>query len=77
MSFYFGVWFFSSEARILDLAHHIPNQAFVSLSTEGSLPFSAEEFSDLNELRALAELIGPYGQYCLLKLPGSIIDRDN
>ena len=37
-------------------------KAFVSLSTEGSLPFSAEEFSDLNELRALAELIGPYGE---------------
>ena len=27
------------------------------------MPFSAEEFSDLNELRALAELIGPYGMH--------------
>ena len=35
----------------------------MSLSTEGTLPFSAEEFSDLNELRALAELIGPYGKF--------------
>ncbi|KAJ8688113.1 hypothetical protein QAD02_023908 [Eretmocerus hayati] len=39
-----------------------PNQrSFVSLSVEGSIPFNAEEFSDVNELRALAELIGPYG----------------
>lgn len=39
-----------------------PNQrSFVSLSVEGSIPFNAEEFSDINELRALVELIGPYG----------------
>lgn len=36
-------------------------KAFVSLTAEGAIPFNAEEFSDLNELRALAELIGPYG----------------
>ncbi|XP_014204740.1 membrane-associated protein Hem [Copidosoma floridanum] len=43
-----------------------PNQhSFVSLSVEGSIPFNAEEFSDLNELRALAELIGPYGMKML------------
>jgi NCK-associated protein 1 len=36
-------------------------KAFVSLSTEGSPPFLAEEYSDGNELRALTELIGPYG----------------
>ncbi|XP_077288371.1 nck associated protein 1 Hem [Arctopsyche grandis] len=36
-------------------------KAFVSLTAEGTIPFNAEEFSDLNELRALAELIGPYG----------------
>ncbi|CAG7822378.1 unnamed protein product [Allacma fusca] len=36
-------------------------KAFVSLTAEGSVPFSAEEFSDITELRALAELIGPYG----------------
>ena len=33
-------------------------RAFVSLSVEGAIPFNAEEFSDINELRALAELIG-------------------
>lgn len=36
-------------------------RAFVSLTTEGAFPFNAEEYSDINELRALAELIGPYG----------------
>ncbi|RWS03999.1 membrane-associated protein Hem-like protein [Dinothrombium tinctorium] len=37
-------------------------KAFVTLpSTENQIPFCAEEFSDVNELRALAELIGPYG----------------
>lgn len=40
-----------------------PNQkAFVSLSVDGQqVPFAAEEYADLIELRALAELIGPYG----------------
>lgn len=39
-----------------------PNQrAFVSLNAEAAFPFSAEEFTDVTELRALAELIGPYG----------------
>ncbi|KAF4526918.1 hypothetical protein B566_EDAN008361 [Ephemera danica] len=36
-------------------------RAFVSLTAEGAIPFNAEEFSDINELRALSELIGPYG----------------
>ncbi|XP_052216371.1 membrane-associated protein Hem-like isoform X3 [Dreissena polymorpha] len=37
-------------------------KAFVSLQTEGQqVPFAAEEYADLTELRALAELIGPYG----------------
>lgn len=36
-------------------------QAFVSITPEGCIPFNPEEFSDLNELRSLAELIGPYG----------------
>ena len=40
-------------------------QAFVSLTAEGAVPFNAEEFSDVNELRALAELIGPYGMKLL------------
>ncbi|CAG5103753.1 Similar to Hem: Membrane-associated protein Hem (Drosophila melanogaster) [Cotesia congregata] len=40
-------------------------RAFVSLSAEGAIPFNAEEFTDINELRALAELIGPYGMKML------------
>ncbi|RWS27679.1 membrane-associated protein Hem-like protein, partial [Leptotrombidium deliense] len=36
-------------------------KAFVTLPVEGQIPFCAEEYSDVNELRALAELIGPYG----------------
>ncbi|KAJ1522587.1 hypothetical protein ONE63_001770 [Megalurothrips usitatus] len=40
-------------------------RAFVSLTAEGAIPFNAEEFSDTNELRALAELIGPYGMRLL------------
>ncbi len=40
-------------------------QAFVSLTAEGAVPFNAEEFSDATELRALAELIGPYGMKLL------------
>lgn len=36
-------------------------KAFVSLNSEGTVPFSAEEYSDITELRALGELIGPYG----------------
>lgn len=40
-------------------------KAFVTLPVEGQVPFCAEEYSDVNELRALAELIGPYGmKYC-------------
>ncbi|KAG8240034.1 hypothetical protein J437_LFUL018066 [Ladona fulva] len=40
-------------------------RAFVSLTAEGAMPFNAEEYSDINELRALAELIGPYGMKLL------------
>jgi NCK-associated protein 1 len=36
-------------------------RSFVSLTAEGTIPFNAEEYSDINELRSLAELIGPYG----------------
>ncbi|XP_060162433.1 nck-associated protein 1-like isoform X5 [Globicephala melas] len=36
-------------------------QAFISLPRDGEQNFSAEEFSDISELRALAELLGPYG----------------
>jgi len=36
-------------------------KTFVDLTQDASSSFSAEEFSDINELRALAELIGSYG----------------
>ncbi|XP_038608220.1 nck-associated protein 1-like isoform X2 [Tachyglossus aculeatus] len=37
-------------------------QAFMSIPPrEGEPTFSAEEFSDVSEMRALAELLGPYG----------------
>uniref|UniRef100_A0A8C3SN65 Uncharacterized protein n=1 Tax=Chelydra serpentina TaxID=8475 RepID=A0A8C3SN65_CHESE len=36
-------------------------QAFISVPREGEQSFSAEEFSDISEMRALAELLGPYG----------------
>lgn len=36
-------------------------RSFVSITAEGCIPFNPEEFSDLNELRSLAELLGPYG----------------
>ncbi|XP_077549488.1 nck associated protein 1 Hem [Haemaphysalis longicornis] len=39
------------------------HRAFVNLVHDGGqqVPFTAEEFSDVQELRSLAELIGPYG----------------
>ncbi|GAB6026086.1 hypothetical protein CHUAL_012289 [Chamberlinius hualienensis] len=36
-------------------------KSFVTLSNDGQLPFNPEEYTDINELQALAELIGPYG----------------
>ncbi|KFM78034.1 Membrane-associated protein Hem, partial [Stegodyphus mimosarum] len=57
-------WYLEALLRRVSAGHitYSRNQkAFVTLSAEGQLPFSAEEFSDINELRALAELIGPYG----------------
>lgn len=36
-------------------------KAFVSINQEGNIPFTPQEFSDINELRALVELVGPYG----------------
>ncbi|GJQ81682.1 putative membrane-associated protein [Trypoxylus dichotomus] len=44
-----------------NICFSLNQRAFVSLTPEGSIPFNAEEYSDINELRALAELIGPYG----------------
>lgn len=48
-----------------NICYSANQRAFVSLSVEGAIPFNAEEFSDINELRALAELIGPYGMKML------------
>ncbi|NXA43326.1 NCKPL protein, partial [Eudromia elegans] len=36
-------------------------QAFATVPRDGQPSFSAAEFSDVSEMRALAELIGPYG----------------
>ncbi|KAK7809723.1 hypothetical protein U0070_010519 [Myodes glareolus] len=36
-------------------------QAYISLPRDGEQNFSAEEFSDISEMRALAEILGPYG----------------
>ncbi|XP_060108145.1 nck-associated protein 1-like [Heteronotia binoei] len=36
-------------------------RAFVNLPKEGEPTFSAEEYSDVSEMRALAGLLGPYG----------------
>ncbi|XP_058791431.1 membrane-associated protein Hem isoform X2 [Phymastichus coffea] len=48
-----------------NICYSANQRSFVSLSVESAIPFNAEEFSDLNELRALAELIGPYGMKLL------------
>lgn len=60
----YSTWYLEVLLRRVSAGHIVYSplqRAFVSLSLEGQLPFSAEEFSDVNELRALAELIGPYG----------------
>ncbi|CAH0391487.1 unnamed protein product [Bemisia tabaci] len=48
-----------------NICFSLNQRSFVSLTAEGAIPFNAEEFSDINELRALAELIGPYGMKML------------
>ncbi|XP_066564392.1 nck-associated protein 1-like [Amia ocellicauda] len=41
---------------------HSPNmRCFMNQSNENETSFSAQEYSDIKELQALAELIGPYG----------------
>ncbi|XP_054722851.1 membrane-associated protein Hem-like, partial [Uloborus diversus] len=63
-------WYLEALLRRVSAGHisYSRNQrAFVTLSAEGQLPFSAEEFSDINELRALAELIGSYGMKYLIE----------
>lgn len=48
-----------------NICFSLNQRSFVSLTAEGAIPFNAEEFSDINELRALAELIGPFGMKML------------
>lgn len=60
----YSSWYLDVLLRRVSAGHIVYSplqRAFVTLSIEGQLPFSAEEYSDVNELRALAELIGPYG----------------
>lgn len=44
-----------------NICFSLNQRAFVNLTSEGAIPFNAEEFSDTNELKALCDLIGPYG----------------
>lgn len=60
----YTTWYSEVLLRRVSAGHicfSMNQRAFVSLTPEGSIPFNAEEFSDINELRSLAELIGPYG----------------
>uniref|UniRef100_A0A672IZM1 NCK associated protein 1 like n=1 Tax=Salarias fasciatus TaxID=181472 RepID=A0A672IZM1_SALFA len=57
-------WFLEGLLRQASnsLIVHCPTMhCFVNQSTDIESTFRAEEFSDISELRALAELIGPYG----------------
>uniref|UniRef100_A0A3Q1CLI1 NCK associated protein 1 like n=1 Tax=Amphiprion ocellaris TaxID=80972 RepID=A0A3Q1CLI1_AMPOC len=57
-------WFLESLLRQASnsLIVHCPTmQCFVSQTTDNEPTFRAEEFSDITELQALAELLGPYG----------------
>ncbi|XP_022064354.1 nck-associated protein 1-like [Acanthochromis polyacanthus] len=57
-------WFLESLLRQASnsLIVHCPTmQCFVSQATDNEPTFRAEEFSDISELQALAELLGPYG----------------
>lgn len=64
ITFLYTTWYSEILLRRVssgNICFSMNQKAFVSLTAEGMVPFNAEEFSDLNELRALAELIGPYG----------------
>ncbi|XP_019126276.2 nck-associated protein 1-like isoform X1 [Larimichthys crocea] len=57
-------WYLESLLRQASnaLIVHCPTMhCFVSQSSENEPSFKAEEFSDISELQALVELIGPYG----------------
>ncbi|XP_066114604.1 nck-associated protein 1-like isoform X1 [Saccopteryx bilineata] len=57
-------WYLESllrQASSGTIIHAPAMQAFISHPREEEQNFSAEEFSDISEMRALAELLGPYG----------------
>ncbi|KAM6112276.1 LOW QUALITY PROTEIN: nck-associated protein 1-like [Phoenicopterus ruber ruber] len=57
-------WYLEALLRQASTGGHRPGprlQAFTTVPREGEPPFSAAEFSDVSEMRALAERIGPYG----------------
>ncbi|XP_041454886.1 nck-associated protein 1-like isoform X2 [Lytechinus variegatus] len=57
-------WYLEVFLRKVTTCHIIysPHQkAFISLAPDKHLPFNAEEYTDVTELRSLAELIGAYG----------------
>ncbi|XP_077386891.1 nck-associated protein 1-like isoform X2 [Festucalex cinctus] len=57
-------WYLESLLRLASnaLVVHCPTmQCFVNQISDNDPAFRAEEFSDISELRALAELLGPYG----------------
>uniref|UniRef100_A0A7M4F4W2 Nck-associated protein 1 n=1 Tax=Crocodylus porosus TaxID=8502 RepID=A0A7M4F4W2_CROPO len=57
-------WYLETLLRQVSNGHiaYFPAmKAFVNLPTENELTFNAEEYSDISEMRALSELLGPYG----------------
>ncbi|XP_043549392.1 nck-associated protein 1 isoform X5 [Chiloscyllium plagiosum] len=57
-------WYLETLLRQVSNGHiaYFPAmKAFVNLPTESELTFNAEEYSDISEMRALSELLGPYG----------------
>uniref|UniRef100_A0A8C9RSV4 Nck-associated protein 1 n=1 Tax=Scleropages formosus TaxID=113540 RepID=A0A8C9RSV4_SCLFO len=57
-------WYLETLLRQVSNGHiaYFPAmKAFVNLPTENELTFNANEYSDISEMRALSELLGPYG----------------
>ncbi|XP_061689337.1 nck-associated protein 1-like [Syngnathoides biaculeatus] len=57
-------WYLESLLRLASnsvVVHSPSMQCFVNQISDNNPAFRAEEFSDITELRALAELLGPYG----------------
>ncbi|XP_062827137.1 nck-associated protein 1-like isoform X1 [Anolis carolinensis] len=57
-------WYLESLLRQASMGSIVFSPAmksFVSIPKEGEQTFSAEEFSDVSEMRALSQLLGPYG----------------